>query len=266
MGQAHVHLLVMQSRGVPCIRRGTGQGHSARSPSCAKKWADCSPGKFFCVCNCIFLLCLLLGARWHHDCTFLLLLGMWQTQDADSQFVTSYMIAFPRSWAYHYILINAHCWNEIKLMGRNGSYSLPFMMKVMVWYSVNDTHKVMTHLFLSCLFWFGQEWRKVVAFKIFLWSSFCNLIDNSVSFFMFLSDTKILLQLQFSCCTSLKIVECYGGWRLLQKWHASAEVYTLLYAGLRFWAYCLYTLPFSGWFYLWSRGEELASLKLPLSL
>ncbi len=81
----------------------------------------------------------------------------------------------------------------------------------------------------------------MVAFKIFLRSSFCNLIDNSVSFFMFLliaeptlSDTKILLQLQFSCLTSLKSAECYGGWRLLQKWHASAEVYTLLYAGLRF--------------------------------
>jgi hypothetical protein len=29
-------------------------------------------------------------------------------------------------------LINANCRNEIKLMGRNGSYSLPFMMKVMV--------------------------------------------------------------------------------------------------------------------------------------
>ncbi len=183
---------------------------------------------------------------------------MWQTQDADSQCVTSYMFAFPRSWAYHYNFINTHHWNEIKIM---------------VWYFVNDTHKVMTRLFLSCLFWFGQEWRKVVAFKIFLWSSFCNLIDNSVSFFMFLwiseptlSDTKILLQLQFSCLTSLKIVECYGGWRLLQKWHASAEVYTLLYAGLRFWAYCLYTLPVSGWFYLWSRGKEPASLKLPLSL
>ncbi len=136
--------------------------------------------------------------------TFLLLLGMWQTQDADSQFVTSYMIAFPRSWAYNYILINTHCGNEIKLMGRNGSYFLPFMMKVMVWYFVNDTHKVMTLLFLSCLFCFGQEWRKVVAFKIFLWSSFCNLIDNSVSFFMFLwiaepnlSDTKYCCNCNF---------------------------------------------------------------------
>jgi hypothetical protein len=31
---------------------------------------------------CISLLCLLLGVRWHHDCIFSLLLGMWQTQDA----------------------------------------------------------------------------------------------------------------------------------------------------------------------------------------
>jgi len=31
MGQAHMHLLVMQSRGVPCIcTRGTRQGHLAR--------------------------------------------------------------------------------------------------------------------------------------------------------------------------------------------------------------------------------------------
>jgi hypothetical protein len=51
----------------------------------------------------------------------------------------------------------------------------------------------------------------VVAFKIFYWISLCNLIDNFVSSFMFvwitkptLSDTKILLQLQFSCLIDLK--------------------------------------------------------------
>jgi len=33
MGQVHMHLLVMQSRGVPCIcSRGIGQGHSTRPP------------------------------------------------------------------------------------------------------------------------------------------------------------------------------------------------------------------------------------------
>jgi hypothetical protein len=36
-GQAHLHLLVMQSRGVSCICRRVGQGHSARPSSGAKK-------------------------------------------------------------------------------------------------------------------------------------------------------------------------------------------------------------------------------------
>jgi len=51
----------------------------------------------------------------------------------------------------------------------------------------------------------------VVAFKMFYWSSFCNLINNFVLSFMFLwivdptlSNTKILLQMQFSCLTNLK--------------------------------------------------------------
>ncbi len=47
-----------------------------------------------------------------------------------------------------------------------------------------------------------------------IWISFCNLLDNFVLSFMFvwitnptLSDTKILLQLQFSCIIHLKYCE-----------------------------------------------------------
>jgi hypothetical protein len=42
-----MHLLVMQSKGVPCICKGTRQGHLTRPPSCAKKWDDCSPSECF---------------------------------------------------------------------------------------------------------------------------------------------------------------------------------------------------------------------------
>jgi hypothetical protein len=121
--------------------------------------------------------------------------------------------------------------------------------------------------FYHVYFWFGQEWHKVFAFKIFYWNSFCNLINKFFLSFMFLwiidptlLDTKILLQMQFHILQIWKIVECYGGWKLLLTWHANAKVYTFSYVGLRLWAYCVYTLLVNGWFYLWSRGEELASL------
>jgi hypothetical protein len=56
-GQAHLHLLVMQSRGVSCICRRVGQGHSARPSSGAKKWVDCSPGEWLHLCHYTFLFC-----------------------------------------------------------------------------------------------------------------------------------------------------------------------------------------------------------------
>ncbi len=122
MGQGHMHwLLVLKSRGVPYICKGTRQGHLARPPSCAKKWDDCFPSECLCLWYHIFLLCLLLGARWHHDNIFLLFIGLWQTQDADSytiifprSWVDFYIISFLRSWTNHHMLINTHYSNGIK--------------------------------------------------------------------------------------------------------------------------------------------------------
>jgi hypothetical protein len=52
------------------------------------------------------------------------------------------------------------------------------MMKVMVWYSVNDTHKVMTALILWCLFCLARI-DTTASFEVFLWSFLCNLIEMS---------------------------------------------------------------------------------------
>jgi hypothetical protein len=52
----------------------------------------------------------------------------------------------PKFWADHYILIYTHCWELMKSVGTNGSLSLLFMMKVMVWHFVSNSHKVVTAL------------------------------------------------------------------------------------------------------------------------
>jgi len=46
MGQDHMHLLVMQSKRVPCIYKGIGQGHLVKPSNYAKKWADYFPSVF----------------------------------------------------------------------------------------------------------------------------------------------------------------------------------------------------------------------------
>jgi hypothetical protein len=49
-------------------------------------------------------------------------------------------------WAEHNIVIYTHCWELMKSVGTNGSLSLLFIMKVMVWHFVSNSHKVVTAL------------------------------------------------------------------------------------------------------------------------
>jgi hypothetical protein len=56
---------------------------------------------------------------------------------------------FPKVWANSYKLIDVHCWELIRSVGSHGSLSMVFVMKVMVWHCVSDSHKVVTALF-SC--------------------------------------------------------------------------------------------------------------------
>jgi hypothetical protein len=48
-----------------------------------------------------------------------------------------------------YTFYYTHCWELMKSVGSHCSLSLLFMMKVMVWHFVSNSHKVMT-AFLSC--------------------------------------------------------------------------------------------------------------------
>lgn len=52
----------------------------------------------------------------------------------------------PKFWADYYTVICTHFISRLKSVGSNGSNSLPFMMKVTVWFFVSDTHKVIIAL------------------------------------------------------------------------------------------------------------------------
>ncbi len=52
----------------------------------------------------------------------------------------------PSFWEDYYMLIYTHCWELMNSVGSHGSLSLPFVMKVMVWHFVSDSHEVMTAL------------------------------------------------------------------------------------------------------------------------
>ncbi len=70
------------------------------------------------------------------------------------------------SWADYYILIYAHPSGADEVSGYHGSSSLLFMMKVMVWHIVSNSHKVMTVLIFS-------------TFNLLSWRSLYNFIHNS---------------------------------------------------------------------------------------
>jgi hypothetical protein len=74
---------------------------------------------------------------------FPLLSEMWQR--LSTQILYN---GFPKVWANSYKLIDVHCWELIRSVGSHGSLSMVFVMKVMVWHFVSDSHKVVTALFL----------------------------------------------------------------------------------------------------------------------
>ncbi len=52
----------------------------------------------------------------------------------------------PKFYENYFILIYSHWQELVKSMGSTGSYSLPNMMKVMVWYFMSDADNVLTAL------------------------------------------------------------------------------------------------------------------------
>jgi hypothetical protein len=52
----------------------------------------------------------------------------------------------PSFWEDYCMLIYTHCWELMNSVGSHGSWSLLFVMKVMVCHLVSDSHEVMTAL------------------------------------------------------------------------------------------------------------------------
>ncbi len=52
----------------------------------------------------------------------------------------------PSFWEDYYMLIYTHCWELMNSVSSHGSSSLPFVMKVMIWHFVSNSHEVMTAL------------------------------------------------------------------------------------------------------------------------
>ncbi len=86
----------------------------------------------------------------------------------------------------YYLLLYAHCEELIKSVGSHGSLSLQFEMKVMVWNSVSDIHKVMTTLIVVVV-------HKTCC-RIFL----CNFADMRKCSSNFLLICKKLMLFQLS--------------------------------------------------------------------
>jgi hypothetical protein len=87
----------------------------------------------------------------------------------------------------YYLLLYAHCEELIKSVGSHGSLSLQFEMKVMVWNSVSDIHKVMTTLIVVVV-------HKTCCCRIFL----CNFADMRKCSSNFLLICKKLMLFQLS--------------------------------------------------------------------
>jgi flagellar biosynthesis protein FlhB len=71
----------------------------------------------------------------------------------------------------YYILIYSHWQELVKSMGSTGSYSLPNMMKVMVWFFMSDADNVLTALIVVVFILVLLEVTQYLPSKCYLeWS------------------------------------------------------------------------------------------------
>jgi hypothetical protein len=93
---------------------------------------------------------------------------------------------FPQTFDQAVVYLSTHAIMRklMKLVGSNGSQSLPISMKWMVWYFASETlTRLLPHSFFLCLFclfpcfcWMDT----VVTFYLSLWRFLCNLIDMNL--------------------------------------------------------------------------------------
>jgi hypothetical protein len=94
--------------------------------------------------------------------------------------------SFPQTFDQAVVYLSTHAIMRklMKLVGSNGSQSLPISMKWMVWYFASETlTRLWPHSFLLCLFclfpcfcWMDT----LVTFYLSLWRFLCNLIDMNL--------------------------------------------------------------------------------------
>jgi hypothetical protein len=221
---------------------------------------------FLSMVNCIFLLCLLLGVKWHHGYIFMLFVTMWQIQDANfymiafpRSWVDSYMISFPRPWIDHYMFIDTDYWNEIKSTRPwwRWWFDILWMTFTRLWptYSCH----VYFGLARSDTKWLFSKYFTGIPSAISLINLFCPLCVYWIVKPTLL-DIKILMQLQFSCLAFERMWKvmasgnfCWSGIQVLKFTYCymqSLDFGLIVYKP--YWS--------SGWFYLWSSCEEFTSL------
>jgi hypothetical protein len=73
-----------------------------------------------------------------------------------------------RCWADYNLLIYTHCQKLMNSVGSHGSLSLLFMMRVMVWCFVSNTHKVMTAFIVMSPSWcYSWVFSTVLYIKVY---------------------------------------------------------------------------------------------------
>ncbi len=105
----------------------------------------------------------------------------------------------PEIWVDCHILVYTHCPELMKSVKSHGSLSLLFMMKLMVWHFVSDSHKVMTILI------------------IMLPSNCCGVFSITLYIYIVIGD--VVRACFWKVCCWLKVAEhwakCWDGWNSL---------------------------------------------------
>jgi hypothetical protein len=115
----------------------------------------------------------------------------------------------PETWADSSILIYIHYLELMKSVGSHGSLSLLFMMKVMVWDFVSNSHKLWLHssmCYLKLLVEISLQFHVEVCWHAYSWGKVMNLI------FIF-NYLKCFVHQMYACpCCTMDAKECLVQW------------------------------------------------------
>jgi hypothetical protein len=92
----------------------------------------------------------------------------------------------PSFWEDYYMLIYTHCWELMNSVGSHGSWSLPFVMKVMVCHFVSNSHEVMTALIVMLPI------IAVVEISLQLHQAFFSFVESELPYCSTDSDYRVI--------------------------------------------------------------------------